>query len=114
MAPYRIVPAFYPLEDGRGNLGASCPDSGVEKFQLHRAPERLDQSCRSSRRSSPWMVRARRRPSASTTSSVRMLLSIDQPTTLREKASMTAAQLTFPSLVGCSVMSGHQFSSGTD
>jgi len=43
MAPYRIVPAFYPLEDGHGNLGASCPDSGVEKFQLHRAPERFDQ-----------------------------------------------------------------------
>jgi len=43
MAPYRIVPAFYPLEDGRGNLGASCPDSGVEKFQPHRAPERFDQ-----------------------------------------------------------------------
>ena len=43
-----------------------------------------------------------------------MLLSIDQPTTLREKASMTAAQLTFPSLVGCSVMSVHQISSGLD
>ncbi|BAK36021.1 hypothetical protein MLP_30070 [Microlunatus phosphovorus NM-1] len=44
-------------------------------------------------------------PSASTTSSFRMLSSMDQPRTRRDQASMTAAQYTLPSTVGCSVMS---------
>ncbi|OJY38733.1 MAG: hypothetical protein BGP03_13315 [Pseudonocardia sp. 73-21] len=51
-------------------------------------------------------------PNASTTSAVRMLLSIDHPTIRREQASRTAAQYTFPSNVGCSVMSVHHSSSG--
>ena len=44
-------------------------------------------------------------PSASTTSSVFWLVSIDQPMMRRVQASMTAAQYSFPSAVGCSVMS---------
>ena len=42
-------------------------------------------------------------PSALVTSAVLGLESIDQPTTLRDKASRTTAQYTLPSRVGCSV-----------
>src|SRR6185312_10097737 len=143
MAPQRVVPAFYPLKDRGGKLGSSSPDFGVEEFELHGAPERLDQrvviaipdrahgrhdsgidqspperprrelaamcrivDCRSGH------LRMIAMPSASITSSVRMLSPIDQPTTRRENTSMTAAQYTFPSRVGCSVTSVHQISSG--
>ena len=44
-------------------------------------------------------------PSAFTTSVAAGLVSIDQPTTRREKVSKTTAQYTLPSRVGCSVIS---------
>jgi hypothetical protein len=44
-------------------------------------------------------------PSALVASAAVWLESIDQPTTRREWTSSTTAQYTFPSRVGCSVMS---------
>jgi hypothetical protein len=41
MASVRIVPAFYPLEDGVGKFVAGGPRFRVEQFELHRSPERL-------------------------------------------------------------------------
>jgi hypothetical protein len=41
MAPVRVVPALYPLEDGVGKFIPGPPYSWVEQLELHRAPERL-------------------------------------------------------------------------
>jgi hypothetical protein len=41
VSPFRIVPAFYPLEDGVGKFVSCLPLLAVEKFELHGAPERL-------------------------------------------------------------------------
>jgi hypothetical protein len=41
MASVWIVPAFDPFKDGVGQLFSGFSDSGIEKFELHRSPERL-------------------------------------------------------------------------
>src|SRR5918998_6763250 len=41
VAPFRIIPAFYPPEDGIGKLVSGLPLPGIEKLQLHGTPEGL-------------------------------------------------------------------------
>jgi len=42
VAAPRVVPGLDPLEDRRSQLGPGCPGAGVEKFALHRRPERFE------------------------------------------------------------------------
>src|SRR5215204_2490253 len=41
MAPFDIVPALYPFEDGVGKLGTCFPCAGIEDLELQGSPERL-------------------------------------------------------------------------